>query len=460
MISKMDVLIVSQNEKIVSRCIKMCTENNYAYTVFASSDDLFEKSETIHCQGCILIDASHVEHESEIAGNVQVMRQLYNDACIIACINSKMRPEAAVFIKKSGASLILLEHEVIFSSKLDFYAAQFISVAYMPVKPVEIPVNVTFPCTLYHIMPLNKRYLPVFPAQTVMDQNRIDKIAKVGEVYVKRADLLLLEETISKNTDLTEAGYNFRARFFFKSLCKVYSDLIFLITDQSEFSSYEKAQELYANCRRIASKLLNNLVVIGEPWLVISYSAEGDLGTVERGPAIAAYAGVLSELMKVTEPIEVMMGALLGDIGLLDMDSKVTQKVREENISSLHPEEIEAYHKHPIISLNRCLSRKLQLSETTKNAISYVHERIDQTGFPHGLREEKIPFEAMLVKLCTMLDKQLVVKFGKERIHPGEAKKRLFEEISKDPGLFSTEFKNLVWDAWFMKKSEPTEAKN
>lgn len=451
--NKIDLIIVSQNQKITSRCIRMATEYNYVFALFENADDLFENSDSLICEGCILVDASDSDSESDISGKTQVMRQLFNDACIVVCISSKMTSEFALFIKKSGASLILLENEVIYSSKLDFFAAQIIKVSYLAVKAIELPLNCVLPCRLFHLMPLNQRYLQVFPAQTVIDENKLEKIIKVNELYIKRSDILLLEGIVESNKEMTESNYGFKARYYYKALCKVYADLIFLITDQSEYLSFEKAQSLYAECRRISTELLKNLNIIGEPWYVIDYSNEGNLGTVERGPAVAAYAGYMSTITEIGEPLDIMMGALLSDIGLLDIDANVTKKLKDGDLKSLHLEEQAIYKNHPVISINRCLAKKLPLADISRNIISYAHERVDQRGFPHRPGPEKIPMESMLVALCFMLDSKLILRFGKARITASEAKKSLLTEVNADVGLFSKEFNDTVWNAWLLRNS-------
>lgn len=106
----------------------------------------------------------------------------------------------------------------------------------------------------------------------------------------------------------------------------------------------------------------------------------------------------------------------------------------------MNSEETMEYEKHPIFSLNQCLSRKLPLSEMVKNIILQSHERNDQKGFPNRPRGDKLSEDAMLVQLCWDLDSISQVRMGEERKNIEDIKKHIYQKSQSDTGRYSFMF--------------------
>lgn len=96
--------------------------------------------------------------------------------------------------------------------------------------------------------------------------------------------------------------------------------------------------------------------------------------------------------------IDVGVGALLHDAGLMRMDVKVLEKP-----GRLTQQEEKELREHPISGL-KMLLRNGELSPTVANIIRYHHERYDGSGYPEGISGEKIPEEAMVVALADVYD--------------------------------------------------------
>jgi response regulator RpfG family c-di-GMP phosphodiesterase len=224
-------------------------------------------------------------------------------------------------------------------------------------------------------------------------------------------------------------------------LLKSYVDLILLVSDQSEYASFKEGAQLYEKCEQLSGQLMTTLGSVGNAWDVINNSAIGEFGSLERSPAIAAYAGLLSLHSQMGDPTKVMTAALIADISILDLSPRMTQKIRRgEAIESLHAEDQQAFQNHPISSLNKALSRKLQIPDEVKNIILCSHERSDQKGFPNRPRPEKIPQESMLIHISEMIDRASLIRMGEARPQITDIKKQIFEEQSKDGRFFSLLF--------------------
>jgi hypothetical protein len=334
--------------------------------------------------------------------------------------------------------MVLLENEFYETSRLEFVASQIIRASYVPVKLSEFPKDSVLDFTLFHLLPLNQKLLPVLPKGVPLNEARIKKLESVGEVFVRRDEVDRYRHYVENHPDLTAQGLKSRCRAQYLSFCNSHTQLIFLLVDQSESGSFKEGKWLYDRCEILARDLLTTLSSVGEAWDVVNNSSLGEFGSVERSPTVAAYAGLMSLLSSIGEPVDVMVAALLSDVGMLELHPKITGKMRQtQSLQGLREEELQEYQKHPVMSLNQCLSRKLQLKENIKDIILSTHERADGTGFPNKRPMAKIPPEAMLIQFSELIDRGGIVKMGQARTSIQQVRSQLMEQELRDGKIFS-----------------------
>ena len=441
MAKKIDFLAIASENDIKKRCEEISSEFGYTYVSLNTVDQFAEREAEFVETTFILISAEQVEVDADIAGMVQVVRQVAPDSYILVAISSKLDPKVAVFVKKSGANAVFIGSELRHTSKLEFVASQKIQSSYLPVKVNEIVADSIFECSLFHLMPLNRKYMPVIHAKEVITPKTLEKLKEVGEIYVKREHISHFQKYTEKYMDKSANGLSGRCRGQFLSLFGSYVDLILLISDQSESTSFKEGATLYERCEKLASDLMNTLGAVGNAWGIINNTAIGQFGSLERAPSVAAYAGLLSLHSGIGIPTQVMAAAFMCDIGMIDLSPKTTRKIRKgESIESLSAEEQQAYRSHPVMSLEKALSRKLQIPESVKNTILCSHERVDMKGFPKRPRPEKIPLEAMLLQICEEIDRGSMIRLNQERPKIEDVKKSIFEKHYAAGDAFSLLF--------------------
>lgn len=411
----LDLVVISANPTFAARARKCAEFFSFTFEHYGTDEEFFVASENYKNMSCVLLDCSQIAKPNEVAGVVQVARQGAPDSYILVVASSKLSPEDARIVKASGASIVTMDNEYYSSSKLEFILTQVIRSAFIPIKAIDLIPESELDFPLYYLLPLNGRFLKVSKPGTVMRSDFLLKCQEMGELYIRRNDLKAWTEY--SNTYMLDDNESLarRCRLKFLQLNQSFLNLVLMVTDQSSAASFSQGKELYDTCVEFASELLKSLQDVQDPWSVVNNSAIGDFGSVERAPAVAAYAGLLSLETGIGKPLEVMIGALLSDIGYLDLSPAATEKIRSYKMKSLNGEEQMEYFKHPIFSLNQCLSRKLPLSEVIKDIVLQTHERMDQKGFPNRPRPDKLREEAMLVQLCWELDEQSQVRMGEEK---------------------------------------------
>ncbi len=110
------------------------------------------------------------------------------------------------------------------------------------------------------------------------------------------------------------------------------------------------------------------------------------------------------------------MACLLHDIGKIKMPKELMCKRPEEMTQG----ELELYKKHPLFA-DEILSGNLMIGQNIRQIILQHHEYFDGTGFPYGLKGNKVLTISNIISLCD----DLVHSMLKDQITPPEALKRI-----------------------------------
>lgn len=436
----LDLAVVSHDSGFRERSESIANAFDFHYQAYQNDEDFFDKTGSFKEIISVVIDCSQIDKPNEVAGTIQVIKQGAPDSYILVVVNSKLSNEDARIVKNSGASLVIMETEYFTTSKAEFVLTQIIRSAYIPVKVADLFEDAETDFPLFYLMPINKKFLKIHKPGYPIPKSFIDRYKEVNELYIHRSDLKSWTEYVNSLSTDDHEGRLRNCRLKFLQLSQSFLDLALLVADRSTVSSFSQGKDLYDLCEAFADDLLTSLKGIDDPWDTISNSSIGDFGSIERAPTIAAYAGLLSIRSNIGKAKEIMIGALFSDLGYLELDPKTAQKMRKNEVEQMSLAEKNEYEQHPVRSLNLCLTRKLPLSEIVKNIILQSHERMDQKGFPHQLRNDKLTEESMLVRLCWDLDTRSQIHLGKERITIKEAKANLSQSILNESDNYSLVF--------------------
>jgi putative two-component system response regulator len=110
------------------------------------------------------------------------------------------------------------------------------------------------------------------------------------------------------------------------------------------------------------------------------------------------------------ERAELMLYASsLHDVGKIGISDTVLLKP-----GKFTAEERLIMNKHPLIGANILGNSKSALIKLARTIALYHHEKVDGTGYPHGLLGDKIPIEARIAAICDVYDALTSVRPYKE----------------------------------------------
>lgn len=433
--SRIHLVGISPEAKFNRRLKDIADEFAYNFVGFGTSDEFCEK-----CLGeqivCVMLSVVHIEQAAEIAGHVQIIKQTSPEAFITLVVDKRISPENILFIKKSGANLVLREADFFDASFVEYLLSQTIRGSLIPIKPSELRPNTQLTCNISAMMPLNGKVMPVAFEKSQLTEAKYQKMLALNELYISRDDLAKYQIYTDQHQDRSAKGILARCRLKYLELCKAHANLVYLLYDQSEAASFSQGKVLLEQSAKVASDILENLSSVEDPWTVINNSTLGESGSVERSASIAAMAGLLTLHLKDTNTNDVVLAGLLCDVGVLQMPPSILKKIRSTGVGSLSADELSVYKKHPLSSVNLCLEKKLPLSDLVKSIIMGSHEKQNGTGFPKALLGSDIPKESQLLQYCERVDQALVIKMGQAAPKVREVQNKVIElEIAERVNL-------------------------
>ncbi len=423
------IAIMSRESQSELRGLQIANNLDAKHLFFNSENDVVENNNLILEASIVFVPVSDLKKESEMSARVQAIKFGAPQAWIVVLGDKKLTPEGAIFLKKSGANIVVSEEDMIQSLQPEFITSQKVHGQWLPIKAAELAANKVVPFALYHFMPLNRKFILFAGAQTLLDQHKIEKAMKVGEVYFHREDLELFQSYIKTNEDKSASGLVARCRHEYMSASILYKQLTLHLIDQSEGASFQAGKELLDRCYQLADNFVMTLGAVGDSWAIVNNSGFDDLTPIDRAPAIGATAALLSLLLNIGNPTQIFLSALLADLGLLDLPPRCLTLLRSGQPEMLPEEDLEIYKRHPILSIKRLLDRKIPLDDKTKQIILATHERVDGKGYPNQLLGDKIPLESQIIQVAEKMDNLLKVQWGHQRINPLQLRKELIYQL-------------------------------
>jgi HD-GYP domain-containing protein (c-di-GMP phosphodiesterase class II) len=109
------------------------------------------------------------------------------------------------------------------------------------------------------------------------------------------------------------------------------------------------------------------------------------------------------------------LGALLHDIGKVFVPKEILEKP-----GKLTPEEFEEIKKHSFLG-NRYLREKWNVPGESNVAVLSHHEKYNGTGYPYGIKADKIPYFARIVAVADVYDALTSDRAYRKAMSPSEA---------------------------------------
>ena len=210
MSARLNFLCVNGDSKALARSQELAADFHYSFGSAGTADEVQALQQKYDQVQFVLISAAGLSNEAA-ASLVKSTRQTFKESfiCVIVGEADAGKSEA---VRKSSASLVLFERDFYETSRIEFAASQIIRASFVPVKLGEFPKDSVLDFTLYHLLPLNQKVLPIVPKGTALDEARLKKLSGISEVYVRRDEVDRYRHYVEAHPDSTQARLRSRCR--------------------------------------------------------------------------------------------------------------------------------------------------------------------------------------------------------------------------------------------------------
>jgi HD-GYP domain-containing protein (c-di-GMP phosphodiesterase class II) len=177
------------------------------------------------------------------------------------------------------------------------------------------------------------------------------------------------------------------------------------------------------NSNRMIEELKNSYIYLAEKFAEISEIYDYETGShVQR---VGKYSEIIAKELGMSDSFVEQIGiyAMIHDIGKL----KVPREILMKN-GPLTFEEFEEMKKHTIYG--EMILGDAPFLEMARHIARYHHEKYDGSGYPDGLKGNKIPIEARIVAICDVYD----ALRSQRRYKAAFSHREAFEIITKGDG--------------------------
>lgn len=215
---------------------------------------------------------------------------------------------------------------------------------------------------------------------------KLDYIGRLKDLGVK---YIYVEDEIAKGVNLTSS-----MELHIKEQCQE------AVRDILLKYSYQEESDLQA-IKKVADDIIQE--IISEPKIIYNLLSIRDKSesTYSHSLNVCALSVILAFKMKLSRNKirDIAIGALLHDIGFTYIALDFTNL----NIDTCTSSERKEIMKHTIYGYSS-VEKMSWLSQTSKDIIISHHERLNGSGYPFHMKEEKIKLGARIAAVCDVFD--------------------------------------------------------
>ena len=290
----------------------------------------------------------------------------------------------------------------------------------------------------------NQKFLNVVYKGWTLSEAKHQRLQNVKTLYFQGFEGGQYYEYINTYFDASGAALKKKARALFLSIASLWLEMNDYLLFDFKSGGTTKIQENYTKLVGQVEQLVELINTEENLWDVFREAADNDLFATFRAPWVATYAAIICKKSGQGDPIVAFMSGLFSDVGLFDLQEAVVQKFIHDGEKDLNEAETREIAKHPILSLNRCLIKKVPINEAVKTVLVCVHERSDQKGYPNQVPQDKLPFEGHALRFAEMIDLGVRTTMAETGVGFRFLKEKLWEKEQSQPGNFSLEFLNAI----------------
>ncbi|KYG64122.1 hypothetical protein AZI86_15095 [Bdellovibrio bacteriovorus] len=443
---KLELLILTESEEVLNRARQVIAAHYLTYKKLpfekVATDTLGELNKAV----LVVLAQETEEGLKDFAVRVEQALKFFPRSKFIAVMapgHSRENLEGT----QNARVTALSQHEFFSTLKFEYLCVYRCRSQYFEVQLKDFFPMTTMLAPCYVRLPLNQRYLAVIHGNAVLTETRVQRLEQYKELFIRVGDSSKYYEYINNYYDSSGAALRKKARALF--LAVYYYSLALNEHILFDFKSAPDSQieEIYAALLGIANPLLEIMKSKEDLWEIFREAHNNEIAPFWRGPWIAVYATLMAVRSGVGDPLVTLMSGLLMDVGLYDLDEDTARAYLLSEDKKLAPNMLSSFEKHPLLSLNRSLIKKVPINDAIKSVIVCTHEKSNESGFPNQVPTDKLPVEAQLLMFAERVDQEVLTVMKKNGVGFRFLKEKYWESEKTSGQNFSEEFLTAIAEA-------------
>lgn len=363
----------------------------------------------------------------------QMLRMNYRSTPIYLVVDGESRVDRKAIIKNgmSDVFFLPLDFELLCRSVKESIASiDSKQKAFRAVKLVDLHADTTLDFDTYLYMPANNKHIRYSAAGDPIDEARLSRLKKfqTSALYVSAGEIKKVYEytaSVLKKIGSSELlSETERCQKLHTAVRELVSSLF-----SDAATGIDGSKALVEDCQSIVRSYLGQISKEGWYEKILNLSG-GATGSTSHAANVSAYSALFGIALGNAHVEEIAVAGLLHDVGL----AKVPAEAQEKPLLQMTQLERHAYERHPEFSIDLIRERKIVIPELSHKIIMQHHECYNGSGFPKGLRGNRISEEAQILSFADRFDDLLRAIPGQPSRTPMQAARELASLAVDDPG--------------------------
>lgn len=443
---KLELLILTESEDVLQRAKQVVARRYFSFRHMPYRQMTSDTTGDLSRAQLVLLAQEKEESLKEFAQRVDEALSLFPRSRFVTVMSAAFsrdnlegtqNPRVTALSQAEFFSTLKFEYLCVYRCRSQFFEVQ--SNDFFPMTTMLTPCFVR--------LPLNQRYLAVIYSNMSLTESRMQRAESFKGLYIRVSDSPKYYEYINTYYDSSGAALKKKARALFLSLYYYSLALNDAILFDFKTKTETDVENIYAALVELAQQIFAVMKSDEGLWDVFREAHDNEIGEYWRAPWIAIYAAMISVRSGQGDPLVTLISGLLMDVGLYDLEEETTRAYLLSEDKKLEERMQSSFEKHPILSLNRVLIKKVPVTEAMKSVIVCTHENNAEKGFPNQVPKDKLPVEAALLMFAEHIDREVLTTMKKSGVGFRFLKEKLWESEKTTGATFSQEFLTAIAEA-------------
>jgi len=338
----------------------------------------------------LILDQEAVASSHEMFELAQYASQL-NQKLTIILLMRKATVADGQFARKCGAALIM-DRQNIQVDKITYVIRVLRKRTFRAVLERDLLTWYKYPVPLYLHLPMNNHYVVCVPAGEAYTEQQMEKSNQIRSkhLFVREKDFDTLVAVLDKGS-LTGTLALLRQRF---------QNLLIDFFDFSTDAQVHYGKQMLSEGYSIIEDLEKITQGFAKSYECLELLCYPRWSAIAHGLNCALYSILFAKICGIPHYRDLALAALIHNIGF----AEIRQEVLAKPESALDEAELSEYMGHIEKSLHLIRRKSMPISPMVERIISEHHANYDGTGFPQGLKGDKIAPESSLVTIAASFD--------------------------------------------------------